>query len=345
MKILSLNIQHGGGSRLPKILDYIDSVNLDICILSEFRHNKNGAEITKFFSEKGFEYQSPAGLDPKKNTILVASKNPIKPNLFDMPNGWSCSSVQQESIQVVGVYFPLKAEKKEVFDWFLSSSRSWNRTIVVGDFNTGISKYDLEGRSKFHCEEEFRKLSQEVLRDCYRILHPDGKDYSWHSSIGNGFRIDHALCSPDLSGQIASVVYDHNTRHGISDHSALLMELELAQTNASLDKIKNLKRLIERDNTSFRTNRTHYDFSISDELANAYIDLIDEVEPFDWRQWRRGLDAIKSGSDFSDFTIEELMKALLAIFRGNRFTEGVWAKYLSDGTILRILHKLIEKLR
>ena len=226
MKIISLNIRHGGGSRTPKILDYLDSAEFDACVLPEFRHNKNGRQIVEYLKGRGLDCFSPDGLDAKKNTVLVAGRSAIKSDLIDLPNRWSCSAIRINFLTITGTYFPLKKEKRVLYDWFLGPSKVWTNSIIIGDFNTGISRCDLEGRSHFYCEKEFQMLSQNILKDGYRSMHPDGRDYSWYSAIGNGFRIDHVLCSPDIVKRIKSVAYDHSTRQAVSDHSALLVELE-----------------------------------------------------------------------------------------------------------------------
>ena len=113
--------------------------------------------------------------------------------------------------------------------------------------------------------------------------------------------------------------------------------------NLTEDQIQNIIELIDRDRQSIGHELRDYDAWISEELTSDYIGLVNEVPSFDWRNWKRGLDAIKSGSDFADFSAEELMKALFAIFRGNRFTEGLWGKYLLDGTISRILNRLKDE--
>jgi hypothetical protein len=39
MKIVTLNIRHGGGTRVPVILEYLDSQNGDVIVLTEFHEN------------------------------------------------------------------------------------------------------------------------------------------------------------------------------------------------------------------------------------------------------------------------------------------------------------------
>ena len=42
MKILSINIRHGGGTRVDAILENLGTHHFDVLVLSEFRHNRVG---------------------------------------------------------------------------------------------------------------------------------------------------------------------------------------------------------------------------------------------------------------------------------------------------------------
>jgi len=39
MKIVTLNIRHGGGKRIHQILDHLDKYHSDIIVLTEYREN------------------------------------------------------------------------------------------------------------------------------------------------------------------------------------------------------------------------------------------------------------------------------------------------------------------
>jgi len=108
-------------------------------------------------------------------------------------------------------------------------------------------------------------------------------------------------------------------------------------------QILNLIAVIERDVQLLDGGRWDDEIWISKDLTEAYLSILNTVEPFNWTKWERGIDAIQSGSDFEDFSEDELLRALYAIFRGNRFTQGIWAMYLSNGTIVKILRKIIER--
>jgi exodeoxyribonuclease-3 len=227
MNILSLNIRHGGGSRVSAITHYLEECSADVIVLSEFRVNKHGSKIIEFLESQSFVCDHPSGLDDKQNTVLVASRSHKVLSLESLPNAWSIFGIEREGLKIFGVYFPLKNDKKSVFDWFNANASSFSRTVLIGDFNTGNNDRDLEGSSKFYCETDFSLLTQKHFFDAYRLNHPKGKDFSWYSSVGNGFRIDHVLISRDIDPDSVKVSYDHKTREEISDHSSLFVSLKV----------------------------------------------------------------------------------------------------------------------
>lgn len=94
------------------------------------------------------------------------------------------------------------------------------------DPNTGLHRLDEE-RSSFYCEDRFRRLLAQGWVDVWRERNPKRREFSWFSTTGNGFRIDHALASPPLASVVRSVAYSHDERlREISDHTGMLLELE-----------------------------------------------------------------------------------------------------------------------
>jgi len=58
----------------------------------------------------------------------------------------------------------------------------------------------------------------------WRRQHSEVRDYTWYSSAGNGFRLDHAFASPAAASAVAGVWLDHAPRlSGASDHSAVVV--------------------------------------------------------------------------------------------------------------------------
>ena len=65
MKLLSWNIQHGGGTRVPRIIDAIAAHDPDVIALSEYR-TKPGAIICAALAARGWRYiesTDPVGSD------------------------------------------------------------------------------------------------------------------------------------------------------------------------------------------------------------------------------------------------------------------------------------------
>ena len=56
MKIVTLNIRYGGGTRVPVILEYLDSQNGDVIVLTEFRENANATVIRSGLLAQGLAH-------------------------------------------------------------------------------------------------------------------------------------------------------------------------------------------------------------------------------------------------------------------------------------------------
>ena len=77
MKLLSWNIQHGGGTRDVRIVSAIANHNPDIVALTEFRA-RPGMALCQAFAANGWPHiasSSPAGID---NGICVLSRTPLR---------------------------------------------------------------------------------------------------------------------------------------------------------------------------------------------------------------------------------------------------------------------------
>ena len=101
------------------------------------------------------------------------------------------------------------------------------RGAVVGDFNTGRDLLDENGCS-FACIDSFKQMARSGLIDSWRSRNPDGREFSWYSRFGNGFRIDHVFSTPAMDRALTKIGYDHETRiQKETDHSAMVAEFDL----------------------------------------------------------------------------------------------------------------------
>ena len=136
-----------------------------------------------------------------------------------------------DGVEIFGFYFPLNEPKLLYWDWLLANARAVadRDAIFLGDFNTGKIRIDeagetLDGQDKQEALEELGFI------DTWRHFYPKGRDYTWYSSAGNGFRLDYIWASPRLARRIQRVWHDHEARLTLaSDHSAVIAELPLRE--------------------------------------------------------------------------------------------------------------------
>lgn len=229
MKIVTLNIQHGGGKRVSKIIDYIRSLQPDLIVLTEYRENANAPLFRSELATQGFVHFANALITAKENSVCIFSRLPFVSRTYPMltqGNVHRVISAHFDELAVYGVYFPQNQAKADLFHFLIDGTLKTSESayLVVGDFNTGQHSIDEAG-STFYCTEDFSALSATGLVDSWRKRNPDAREFSWYSNAGNGFRIDHVFSSAAANAQIRRVYYDHAPRSsGISDHSALIIE-------------------------------------------------------------------------------------------------------------------------
>lgn len=229
MKILALNIQHGGGGRASAILQAINAHQADTIVLTEFRENKNSGRIRCGLFSDGYIYQFSGSIEPKLNSVFIASKTPFVPktDILSPKLKHRIVGAQFTNLLLLGFYFPGKDEKKPVFEelYDVFQSNFNNPVLAMGDLNTGKHYVDEKGAS-FYCAEYMDKFDDLGFVDVWRKLHKDKTEYTWYSNAGNGFRIDHAFASPVLESRVEDSWYSHKEREdSITDHSALVVKV------------------------------------------------------------------------------------------------------------------------
>ena len=130
-------------------------------------------------------------------------------------------------LNVAGVYFASNKAKASLFDFVLSKPPALSgETMIIGDFNTGLHRQDEAGAT-FACTDRFERLPEIGLSDLWRRSHgPNAREYTWTSPRGGQFRLDHAFASPGVAARVRSCVYDHATQPALTDHSAMIVELD-----------------------------------------------------------------------------------------------------------------------
>lgn len=230
MRIVTLNIRHGGGSRWEHIVDQLLLLQPEIVVLTEFRAGNVGELILNRLKSAGLSETNSAARVPRENSVCIISNQKFRAIDLLLPLGDEHRFLACEfnRLRLIATYFPQREQKRKAFDYVRTKCLPalGARGIVIGDLNTGVHRQD-EAEASFHCAAEFVQLLDAGLIDSWRSRNSQGREFSWFSSAGNGFRIDHALCTPEIDAEIESVAYAHQFRElGFTDHSALVVDLK-----------------------------------------------------------------------------------------------------------------------
>jgi exonuclease III len=229
MRTLAINLRHGGGRRIPLLLSFLAANGPDTIVLTEYRKNPSGRELTAQLRLAGYTWQEMHDVEPKTNSVCVVSRQPFEPitlGLDDWPERHRLLAVRFSEYDLVAVYFPHGERKRPVFDRLVDEvlPRLRARAVVLGDFNTGLPFHDERGNT-FACVDSFERLLRAGVVDSWRQRNPERREFSWYSTAKNGFRIDHALCTPSFDKGIQGINYLHGCReNGATDHSSLLLQ-------------------------------------------------------------------------------------------------------------------------
>lgn len=225
MKILSWNLQQGGGSRIKNILQAIAELNAEVLLFSEFQ-NQNHRKYFEPLLRLGYSFQYRSAAADRKNTVYIASKIAGSSRIYDTSDYEYADCVMSLRLGVFdvwSVYMPHK-KKHRLFD-LMQGELPLYPSIVSGDYNTGINGVDQVGDS-FWYEDDLKALESIRYRDAFREMHGSLREYSWYSHRGNGYRYDHTYLHEDLLPILKGCRYIHEWRNaGWSDHSPMLLEL------------------------------------------------------------------------------------------------------------------------
>ena len=235
MRVLSWNIQQGGGRRWQAIADTITRIGADVVVLTEVRPTSE--RLLARLAESGWTHQltgvkanpiSCAAMLSRTELVQVEARRPAT----ILPGRWIEAKVPAFDATIAAVYGPLHRDPHDEF-WAAAcdevSARVSKPFLLTGDLNTGRSLADAP-RKNFFCSRHFDRLQELGLTDLWRSRNETTAEYSYHHRLkggvrGNGFRIDHAMASPPLSRRFVSASYEHSLREErVSDHSPLVVE-------------------------------------------------------------------------------------------------------------------------
>jgi exodeoxyribonuclease III len=228
LKIISWNIQQGGGSRIVAISNALIGGAFDIVVLSEYKNNENGNKIRENLAKNNYLFQSVTPALSDENSVLIASKHHSETVVYDNADPNFTNNIvtaQFAAFNVMGVYLPHK--KKHTLLPFITNeiTKSEVPFIVLGDYNIGHNFIDQKGDS-FWYQTELQAFEKAEMVDAFRYKHGKAEEYSWFSHQGNGFRYDHTYVHNSLIPIVKDCYYLHEWRQNkLSDHSPMVLEL------------------------------------------------------------------------------------------------------------------------
>ena len=232
MRLLAWNIRQGGGSRLPRIAAALARHDADVVVLSEYRGGGAATRLAAALDALGYRHRTAAMPPPGRNGVLIAAREGFREHgvVADaVAEPYRMVWVEFAGFMLCGVYMPNLLAKVPYWQALIAalSATTGSRALAIGDFNTCRAYVDEPGA--IDATAYFLDHIDAIgFCDLWRRRYPEGREYSWYSTRGNGFRIDHAFLSPGLAACAGAVRYAHQERlAGISDHAPLILELDL----------------------------------------------------------------------------------------------------------------------
>lgn len=246
MRIVSWNIEHGGGKRAGRIKDQLALWNPDIVGLQEFRGTSPSGAIAAFLKEQGLVHQFDTTDETcrYRNRLLLASRWPLR---IQVTNGllaesgrWINARVEAPiPLRVTLLCVPSRSLGRKCKYAFHDAvvetlaTMSARSAVALGDTNTGRRGIDEEA-SFFNIREDewFARLSDAGWTDIWRKRNPEERQYTWCApNSGNGFRLDQAFVTASMEDRVRTVSYDWgedaDSKHrSPSDHAAILLDID-----------------------------------------------------------------------------------------------------------------------
>ncbi|NOW45439.1 exodeoxyribonuclease-3 [Novosphingobium sp. SG751A] len=255
MKIASFNI-NGIKARLPRLLEWLEETQPDVACLQEIKTQDEGFPADEF-EKIGYQAIWHGQKSFNGVAILARGEKPVETQrgLAGEPEDEQSRYIEAEvrGVRIAGIYLPNgNPQPGPKFDYKLRWMERLRArmaelkaleipAIVTGDFNVIPTDRDI-WNPKAMAEDA---LMQPESRDAYlRLLHdgwtdaiathnPNGGVWTyWDYQAGawqkdNGFRIDHALLSPELADRLVACGVDkaHRGREKASDHAPVWVEI------------------------------------------------------------------------------------------------------------------------
>ena len=240
LRLLTFNIGGPSAERATRQLAWLASRPEHVFALTETTPAPGSALIADRFEQAGYRVHYPVP-DKGERGAMIVSRLPLDPAPAPtgavLPFRAAAATVKAagEAVEITGVYVPsrdaseAKTARKvrfiEALQQGLPAADEGVR-VVLGDLNVLETEHVPHYRTFLPFEYGlYQWLTANGYLDAYRAQHRDQLEYSWVGRTGDGYRYDHAHTNAAV--QACDYVHAPRTELGLSDHSALTLELAL----------------------------------------------------------------------------------------------------------------------
>ena len=232
LRLLAWNIRQGGGTRLAAIADTISRHDADIVVISEYRGGESGTRLREALASAGYRYSTRLAPPIGRSGVLIAARRRFRHHgalVSELPEPYRLIAIETRGIRLCSIYMPNMLAKVPYWEAVIAglTVHADRAALAIGDFNTCRAYVDEPGAID-RTAHFLDKMEAIGFCDLWRRRNPEGREFSWYSHRGNGFRIDHAFLSPTLAARAGPIRYSHAERlAGLSDHSPLILDLKV----------------------------------------------------------------------------------------------------------------------
>lgn len=257
MRIVSFNANGIRSAATKGFFDWFRDQNPDVLCLQETKAQEHQLAAATFLPDGYRAFFRDA--TTKKGYSGVAILTRREPDEVRTALGWAPFDDEGRYVEarfgnlsVVSFYIPSGSSgeerqrfKFEVMDWLKPVLDGWIRSgrdyVLCGDWNIVRSRLDIKNWSSNQKNSGCLPLEREWLNslcagengwvDSYRVLHPQGQDYTWWSHRGAarannvGWRIDYQLLTPSLRTRLSGCCIYPEPR--FSDHAPFVVDYEI----------------------------------------------------------------------------------------------------------------------
>ena len=242
------NIANPSLERASKQAEWLRKRSENILVLTEAKQSKGCIFLERYFRAYGYNvvFPKPEG---KEFGVIIVSKYSLTPSNFSAQVNYLQAravsiklNLPSGELEIIGVYVPSRDSSHEKIDKkkrflkglanALETTPRFSNRIFCGDLNilepAHIPHYPFFEEWEY---DFYSNLTKHQLGDAFRYLYPLIQEYSWVGRTGDGYRYDHCFVSENLFPLLKRCYYLHEPREiRLSDHSALIVELNLHQT-------------------------------------------------------------------------------------------------------------------